>query len=102
MSLEFYPQNYSEKRPFFVEIKIENDKKSFQLFKANYFYSESEWEKMDKDPLMSNECHPWNLGLEGELIDFKYPNSASFWREDFVKFMILALNDLYEKQNNKK
>lgn len=95
--LEVYPKNYSHSRPFFVEITKEENKKTFQLFRANYLYSEKEWEKLDKVPLLNNEVHPWNLGLEGELLDEKYPNSVTFWREDFVKFMVDCLNNEFEK-----
>lgn len=99
--LFFYPEKHSQSRPFFVEIRTENNIKSFQLFQANYFYTEEEWETVSKHPFLNNEVHPWNLGLEGDLIDIRYPDSVCFWKEDFIKFVVDAMNDKFEKDYKK-
>lgn len=99
MSLEIYPKNYSQNRPFFVEIRTENEKKTFQLFRANYLNLDLSDCPPEYKNLISNEVHPYNFGLEGELIDLKYPDCVTFWKEDFLKFCVNLMNEAYEKQN---
>lgn len=105
MELSFYPSTHSENRPFFVEIRKTSDKKTFQLFRAQYLYPEIIYDALidsgEIDFLTQNEVHPYNLGLEGELYDEKYPNSVTFWSENFIKFMIDGLNDRSELEFSK-
>lgn len=100
MELSFYPPTHSENRPYFIEIRKTGDKKTFQLFRAQYLYPEIIFDALidsgEIDFLTQNEVHPYNLGLEGELIDEKYPNAITFRREDFIKFMVDSMNDRYE------
>lgn len=100
MELSFYPSTHSEIRPFFVEIRKTGDKKTFQLFRAQYLYPEMIYDALidsgEIDFLTQNEVHPFNLGLEGELLDEIFPDSVTFFREDFIKFMIDGLNDRFE------
>jgi hypothetical protein len=99
--IEYHPIKRSNKRPFYVEITTENDVKNIRVFKSHFLYSEEKWEEMKatNHPLMQNEVHPWNLDVYEELVDLKkYPNIITFWTEPFVKFMIDALNDKYERE----
>lgn len=102
MELSFYPPTHSEVRPFFVEIRKIGDKKTFQLFRAQYLYPELVYDFLidsgEIDFLTQNEVHPYNLGLEGELYDEIFPDSVTFFREDFIKFMVDSMNDKYEFQ----
>lgn len=92
MNLEIYPKSYSKQRPFFVEIQEENGVKSIRVFKANYMFDTTPWNE-------TGEAHPWNLDVYTDLIDTdKYPAAITFWKEDFVKWVIDAMNDKYEKE----
>lgn len=103
--LELYPKNYSQSRPFFLEIRKEGGKKTFQLFRAQYLYPELIYDFLidsgEIDFLTQNEVHPYNLGLEGELYDEIFPDSITFFREDFIKFMVDGLNDRFELELSK-
>lgn len=94
MNLEIYPKNYSKRRPFFVEIQEENGVKSIRVFKTHYI----------SKPTQRNETGfgalPPNLDVYAELIHTnKYLATITFWKEDFVKWVIDAMNDKYEKDN---
>jgi hypothetical protein len=95
MTFKTYPEDYSKTRPFHVEFQIkENGVKSIRLLKANYYESEV---VLPFNP--TGEVHPWNLGLYGDLV--KTNGCICFWTEEFLRFMIDALNDKFEKEARK-
>lgn len=89
MNLEIYPQDYSKHKPFFVEFRTENNKESFCFFRANFV------ENFRDSFNPEGEMHPWNMGLEGELVSV----GVTFWRKDFVKYFVDCLNACYCREN---
>ena len=98
--IEYYPDKHSHQRPFWAEIETFEGAKFVQMFQANYIPGEHHWPKgMEVLEWMGHacgECHPWNLDLEGSLFD--RPGIVSFWATPFIKFVVDAMNDKYEKE----
>lgn len=115
---ECYPEKRTEVRPFYVELNQdkESDPVNIRVFREQWIVPPSQLEEQLRKDVegkifsenelhwarMCNNGHPWNLDVYEKLINIQiYPHAVTFWREDFIKWVIDAMNDKYEKEHSK-
>jgi hypothetical protein len=102
---EFYPEEKNnEINPFYVEFhQFDNGPITWTLFKEQSIYSDEQWESIQKETnrdfdmfKLTRWGHPWNLG--GGEVD---RDGCMGFTKDFLKFMVEALNEKYQREINK-